>query len=93
MLQVHGGEWPGTNNPGWCEAEASATATRDAHDTEWLQGPEKQAEGWARRATRDVRILANHTLRALSPSASASTQRQRALHPHIHLRVFMDPIY
>ena len=27
------------------EAEASATATRDAHDTEWLQGPEKQAEG------------------------------------------------
>ena len=27
------------------EAEASATATRDAHDTEWLRGPEKQAEG------------------------------------------------
>ena len=27
------------------EAEASVTATRDAHDTEWLQGPEKQAEG------------------------------------------------
>ena len=26
------------------EAEANATATRDAHDTERLQGPEKQAE-------------------------------------------------